>query len=250
MVVMPGGLVKRGECWFDDEPEPGVDVVHFTQCPKPRADSFTEFYTLVIDLEKEPEDILGAMNSTTRNEIRRAEGKDLLRQEWKHNPSTEYVEEFCDFFDEFSRLKLLPLMDRSKAHAYSSAGVLRFSRMLARDGTLLTWSAFYGSEERLRWLWGPSLFRASDDPSFRQVVGRATRYNHYCCMLQAREMGIEVYDLGGWYPGDTDQARLSINKFKEGLGGRMLIEYNGTVPMTLLGRTYLLAQRARQLAGR
>jgi len=249
MIVIRGKLVKHGECWFDDEPAPGVDVVSFVQIPKPRADSFTEFYTLVIDLEKEPEDILSAMNSTTRNEIRRAEGKDLLKQDWVPEPGHDCVEEFCDFFDAFSRLKSLPMISRLNAHAYSKAGVLRFSRILAPDDTLLNWFAFVSAGNRMRWLWGPSV-RMSDDASFRQMVGRATRFNHWRSMLRAKEMGMGMYDLGGWYAGDTDQARLSINKFKEGFGGQMLIEYNGILPVTFRGRAYLAAQNLRRRVSR
>lgn len=250
MILIPGGLIKHAECWFDDEPEPGADLVYFTQCPQPKTSSFTEFYTLVIDLEREPDDILAAMNSTTRNEVRRAEGKDLLKQVWIPEPTVETVEEFCDFFDDFARLKSLPPVSRTKALAYAKAGSLRLSKMLAPDDTLLTWFAFLGNDQRLRWLWGPSLFRMSSDNSFRQVVGRATRYNHYCCMLRAKEMGLRIYDLGGWYAGDTDQARISINKFKEGFGGQMLTEFNGFLPMTFRGRSYLSLQKLRRRIGK
>ncbi len=250
MILLPGGAVRHGECWFDDEPEPGVDVVHFVQCPERRSRSFSEFYSPVIDLDRGPDEILGAMKSGTQKDIRRARDKDLLRHEWITEPSAGSVEEFCDYYDDFALLKSLGLLNRQLAHAYREAGVLVFSRVWTPDNVLVSWRALYFSSKRVRGLWGPSLFRTSDDSSFRQLTGRATRYNHYCSMLCAKEMGVRLYDLGGWYAGDTDQARLSINKFKEGFGAEILTEYNGALPMTMRGRAYLIAKNLKQRIAR
>jgi lipid II:glycine glycyltransferase (peptidoglycan interpeptide bridge formation enzyme) len=52
-------------------------------------------------------------------------------------------------------------------------------------------------------------------------------------MLAYRNQGIEKFDLGGWYNGTTDQARLGINKFKEGFGGKVVCEYEGEQILSL-----------------
>lgn len=246
MIVIPQRFVNMGECWFDDEPESGVDVINFVQVPKQRASYFTKFYTIVIYLSKTPEEILGAMCATSRNEIRRAESKDSIRHEWISDPSEESIDTFCSFYDDFAHQKSINPLSKQRIRAYAKYGLLRFSKTFSPDDTLLSWNAFIENRKRLRWLWGPSLYRNFDDKQFRQMVGRASRFNHYCCMLQAKMNGDHIYDLGGWHPGKTNQSLLAVNKFKEGLGGELLIEYSGFLPVTFRGKAYMAAQNIRQ----
>ena len=63
------------------------------------------------------------------------------------------------------------------------------------------------------------------------------------CMLHYRNAGLEIFDLGGWYNGTTDTARLGINKFKEGFGGKVVREFEGECLRTMKARAALLTAR-------
>jgi hypothetical protein len=65
-------------------------------------------------------------------------------------------------------------------------------------------------------------------------------------MLRLRELGFTSYDFGGWYSGQDDEAKLNINRFKEGFGGQVATQYNIDHGITLKGT---LAVQLRRAAG-
>jgi hypothetical protein len=70
-------------------------------------------------------------------------------------------------------------------------------------------------------------------------------------MLEFRDSGVPMYDLGGWYEGVTDSKRLSINRFKEEFGGTIVTEYNcvrGLSPLgRLAARVFAIAQSYKKI---
>jgi lipid II:glycine glycyltransferase (peptidoglycan interpeptide bridge formation enzyme) len=64
-----------------------------------------------------------------------------------------------------------------------------------------------------------------------------------------RSEGIATYDLGGWYTGRQDQAKLGINVFKEQFGGRVVQEYNCDLALTSRAKVLRsVPERLRKLA--
>ena len=59
-------------------------------------------------------------------------------------------------------------------------------------------------------------------------------------MLKFKEQQVSIYDLGGWYPGDKDLAKLDINKFKKSFGGVIVKDFNQEFGITLKGKLYVL----------
>lgn len=113
------------------------------------------------------------------------------------------------------------------------------------DGTVLVWHAYYVGQSRARLLHSASLFREASDSAFRTLVGRANRYQHWRDMLKLKADGLTTYDMGGWYAGSEDEAKLSINKFKEGFGGETVVEYHCEEAVSLKGKLYKIARRPR-----
>ncbi len=50
----------------------------------------------------------------------------------------------------------------------------------------------------------------------RNAIGRGNRMLHWKDILAFKAEGKNVYDFGGWYAGQEDEALLRINQFKEG----------------------------------
>ena len=120
---------------------------------------------------------------------------------------------FCDFYDRFAAQKGLEMLDRSGLVRYASSGVLDLSQAKDPDGEVVVWHAHLLTQKRVRLLYSASLFRETEDNQRRNLIGRANRYLHWGDMLRFRTTGLSLYDFGGWYPGDTDDALLRINKF-------------------------------------
>src|SRR4051812_23779841 len=102
-VVLRYAVLRIGEGWFDAQPPTrGVDVRRWRMWPhvaKPD-NGWTPFDTLRIDLGRPEDDLFAALNSTTRNEIRRAERQDSLEVDVTLRPGVAQVRELLDFFDQ------------------------------------------------------------------------------------------------------------------------------------------------------
>jgi hypothetical protein len=72
-----------------------------------------------------------------------------------------------------------------------------------------------------------------------RAIGRANRFHHWMDILDFQDEGMFQFDFGGWYPGSKDEARLSINRFKESFGGEVRTTYNGERALSSKGRAYL-----------
>ena len=65
-------------------------------------------------------------------------------------------------------------------------------------------------------------------------------------MMQYRDAGVQLFDLGGWYNGTSDAALLGINRFKEGFGGKVICEYQGEIVVSLKARVVMTLARLIQ----
>jgi len=243
MIVYKHRFVTVGEVWFDEEPaQAGVDIIEYRQRLTPtKGAQCTPFHTRIVNLQRNPDEILSEFKKGTRYEIRRGESKDRLSFDWLDAPQDSDVSEFCEFYDAFAATKSLAPLNRPRALLYVQSRALSLSRMRCSDGAVVVWHAYLRAGNRARLLHSASLYRATDDHSFRSFVGRANRLLHWLDMQKLRSECVAEYDLGGWYAGDADRILVAINAFKEEFGGRTAVEYNAIRCVTLKGRFFTLA---------
>jgi hypothetical protein len=227
-----------------------VDVIRYIQRSAPVPDlEATVFHTILIDLTKDESWLLANVRNNTRYEIVRAGDRDQLEYEYWRSPAGEALKKFCDFYDRSARLKRRAPVSRARFRALDRAGVLDLS-VVRQNGEDLVWHAHYVGQQRARLLETASLFRATDNPERRKLVGRANRYHHWRDMMRLKPNGILVYDFGGYMPGATDPEKAGINRFKEGFGGRRVENYMSRRAVTLCGRIALwFLDRATTLNG-
>jgi len=249
MIVANRKFIRVGECWFDeDHHSVKVDLIEFVQRPQPlKGGRFSPFCTMIIDLTQEQEEIFDKIKKDTRYEIRRGETKDGLVFDWIESPNSETLLDFCLFYDSFAATKSMQPMNRDRIGRYAEAGNLKLSRAISSEDFDLVWHAYFCLGNRARLLYSASVYRESSDSGFRSLVGRANRFLHWRDMLKLKEQGIAIYDLGGWYAGNEDEAKLSINRFKEEFGGVIIEEYNGELPISYKGRLYLTLRYLRNM---
>lgn len=236
---------KRGlkitEVWFDETiPKADTDVILFSQWSKPVSGALCrKKFTLVSDLTGDIETLFAALNKGTRNEIRRAQGKDGLLCECPSAKDEQVLRAFFEFFDRFAVQKGLKKLVRSRIALYATSGLLDVS--LARDtqSEIIVWHAHLIACGRARLLYSASLFRESEDKQRRNLIGRANRYLLWEDMLRFRANGTFLYDLGGWYAGHSDRERQAINRFKEEFSKCKICEFDCELPMSLKGRVAL-----------
>lgn len=252
MIRHKGRGVTIGEIWFDDALDTnGVDVLVFRQRSSPMdKGTWTDFPTIVTDLSEDADRIFSRIKRASRQEIRRCERDGLTIDHW-YPADAAALTAFLEFYNAFAAVKGRPEISENDLRRYLGAGILALSRA-SLEGRALCWHAYLAQAGRARGLLSAS-GRFDDDSSIhRSAVGRANRFLHWRDMLFFKNAGLNVYDLGGWYPGTDDQALLKVNQFKEEFGGTTIRQFDCKMGITLKGKLYLLLQdlRARGLGSR
>lgn len=236
--------IRYQEVWFDEPVATGLDILVARQrasCPV--GVEGEAFHTIAIDLCQDQDQIFGAIDKDTRYEIRRAEKSDQLSIQLLNDP-LDYLKEFCNFYNEFAAAKGLQQIALARLTQMTNAGHFVLSRVDLEQHSLV-WHAYYCVAGRARLLYSASQFRGKES-GLRGLIGRANRYLHWRDILEFKMAGYRIYDLGGWNPdGAEDVEKQRINSFKEGFGGRRVVEYNFTCPISTKGRLAMLFKAAR-----
>ena len=232
--------------WFAQQPSTknALRRVVYMQCPNSgSAPGYLRqlFYTMMIDLQQEPEAILSATSRSTSYQIKRA-----IREGVTLEPVTDLAE-FVSFYNEFARTK-----DRSKLTELDLFGWRRDTVGFAAmsEGQPLAMHTYIVDSElgRARLLHSASHFRTSDDTGIRNAVGRANRFLHYATILEFKDQGLIQYDMGGFAKDSKDPTLQAIARFKSGFGGEIVREDGFvSIPMHILQLCGRAAQRFRKL---
>ena len=235
MIVYESRFLTRGEVWFDNSPTSvPVDWILYHQRPEPiPRGSWRPFYTRLIDLSQTPDALFEQMDGFTGADIRKAQKKDQTVGQLLEPLSRDVLERFYEFYDQFAARKNLPPTDRHWVERTAAAGKLDLWAANGPGGERLGYHVFYRAESRVRSVHSASVHAQESSKEVQRKIGRANRFLVWTCMLHYREKGVRDFDLGGWYNGKTDAARLGINKFKEGFGGAVVCEYEGEQLLTL-----------------
>jgi hypothetical protein len=236
------------EVWFDEKAN-GVqaDIVRRFQHSTSIAEAqCAPFHTILLDLGQDADSLFAKMKRETRYEVRRATDKDGLKHEMWVTADAGPLAQFLSFYDECVAQKGLPRLRNARLRRLAESGALSLSLVREETGAPLVWHAYYRSTERVRLLHSASLARQTG-AAYRSLLGRANRYHHWHDIVTFRSQGTRLYDFGGWYAGDSDPKRLSINQFKEGFGGQVVLNYNCVQGLTRIGKAavWLYARVAR-----
>jgi len=202
-----------------------------------------EFYTLLADLSQPEEALWENIYHRTRAEIRSFTTNQAYDYQLKLHLTEPELTQFITLFNRFSKHKGIRAAEVFRLKAYNRARLLAVS--FIRQSNEYICINFYRVNQK----------RASNIYSFHRGhelsglfnsthVGRAHRALHWLDMLEFKKMKIGVYDLCGWYAGNSDQALLNINAFKEQFTKYKVKEYSGVIYRNPLLRG-LMRLRAR-----
>jgi hypothetical protein len=256
MHIYRSRFLTRGEVWYDHDPDQTpVDWILYRQRTAPVAGTKWKFFhTILLDLGQSPEVLLQQMGKTTAYKIRRARDRDRIACECFNPVSHEMLDRFQETYRRFTAIKGLSPLDRPFLDRLAQDGFLELSVAKDPGGKPLAYHAYYLDSNRSCLLHTVSLYQMLSDSAARNAMGRANRYLFWWDMLRHQEQGLKFFDFGGWYPGNTNQDLLDINRFKEGFGGKIVREYNCEQILTFKGRVLLgtasLLNRIRSLSVR
>jgi hypothetical protein len=168
-----------------------------------------KFYTTQINLSCEIDDIFKSYNSTTRNEIRKAEKLGINFKEidtWEDlviKVGGDIAESYGFVKNELGRGFLV----------YISCGI---------DGR--TWYSLHIVVSRAKWM--RLLISERNQYEDKNIVGYANRGLHHHIITLAKIRGYYVYDFGGIAKNTLDKKKNGINDFKMAFGGEEVIYFN------------------------
>ncbi|HLH40251.1 MAG TPA: hypothetical protein VKX39_13965 [Bryobacteraceae bacterium] len=238
MIQYSKSSVRIAELHYDEPAKAGVkaDVIRYQwRFEKVRGTFSFALQTRVIDLSEDPDKLFGRMNAMARRHVRKA-AADPVTAVFHSDPSRALAEQFETFYSEFARAKQIPGVNRARIDAMRAEGRLCLSRIDNAQGSALVWHAYFRDRGWARLLHSASVYRLDHSKDKEAELARANRLLHWRDMLALRELGVTTYDLGGWYAGSQDTAKLKINQFKESFGGRVIDLHNTYDAVTMKGR--------------
>ena len=228
MIQYTKSSVRIAEMHFDELPEASLatDVIRY-QWRFEKVPGTLSFpcQTRFLDLEEDPDKLLGGMKASTRSQVRRGY-KESIAVDFAANPTVAMAEEFYTFYDEFAQAKHLPPANRARLGSMRSTGHLVLSSVRNAEGRALVWHCYLRHRGWARQVHSVSVYRLNPDKDEDRLVSVSNRHLQWRDMLALREAGVATYDFGGWYGGSDDTAKLRINEFKESFGGRVVDLHN------------------------
>jgi hypothetical protein len=195
--------------------------------------------TRIIDLSAGLDTLFASCSKNNRYKIERARQRDAVKTEFLVAASHDQVSEFAGFYDAFAGSKGIQAIRRSQVEAMARAGNLAISFARDREGVILAAHSYFFGRHRARLTHSASLFRLEGSSGERNRIGRTNRLLHWDDIIRFREAGATTYDLGGWYTGNSNDALLRINSFKEEFGGQIVEEWDLFRARSMRGFAYL-----------
>ncbi|MCO6430327.1 MAG: hypothetical protein J5J00_05650 [Deltaproteobacteria bacterium] len=221
----------------------GAAVCYFVQSETPYR-GLAPFKTKLINLSLDEGALFAGISSGARYKIKRAE-REGLEPQLITSPDEMQIKQFAVYYDDFASQKGLSACNRRRLAALSKLDSLALSWVKDKNQRALCMHAYIVDNEllRARLLYSASHFRAEQDSSQRNMIGRANRLLHWHEILKFKELGYRHYDLGGVAEGDSDPQKAAIARFKLELGGEPVTEFTGYVPNSVLGGILLRLKR-------
>ncbi|MBL7931576.1 MAG: hypothetical protein JNL60_06735 [Bacteroidia bacterium] len=206
------------------QPELNSAINYCIQVSENTSGALQEFYTLLIDLQKDLVQIKEGIHHRTLSEI----NSFLNNQNYEHKViydlSASELRYYIKLFNQFAKIKKIRKAEAYRLEAYNSEKILAVS-FIKRDNKPLCINFYRVTKQRATNLHS---FSIQQDLSASQS-GRAHRALHWLDILEFKNMGVSYYDFGGWYPGQSDRSLLNINRFKENFTTHKVKEYSGVI---------------------
>lgn len=185
------------------------------------------YYTIVkgesclTDLRRTEDELLAAMKSNTRNEIRRAEKEGCEFQ------LVETFDEFIPFYNSFCTEKgLSDLTSRSRMGKYEKVLLTK----AVKDGAVLAMHAnVLDANSKVAFLLYSCSQRLAEGVD-RKLIGWGNRFLHWRELQWLKAEGYETYDWSGVCT-DPKDPRYSIGQFKLAFGGTLVDSWTLKSPL-------------------
>lgn len=226
------------DCLINDESKRDIDI--YIQSTVKSFRYMYSFSTLVINLEVDSDHMLANLTKSNRYEIRRSNEKDSINCFMHYSVSNDVLNRFIYFYNKFAKFKGVSPVNIKKLVAFNLVGALVIAEACSLEsGKCFAMHCYIKDRTRVRLYYSATLPREDSNSVENvdyQLVGRSNRLLHWKAMLSFKSHGMSYYDFGGI--ANTPELK-GIDDFKRQFGGTEIIEFNGFVPTSLIGKLVL-----------
>jgi lipid II:glycine glycyltransferase (peptidoglycan interpeptide bridge formation enzyme) len=215
-LLMKSQFINYSLMYFCPRPFPGdrFKFVEHIQCQSKQnyiGLKRWRYFTKIIDLSQEEDEIFGHFRRTTRQEINTAKKEGIIFG------IENNVEKFIEFYNLFAAAKKIAPTSVEDLRTYGN--YLLITKAMQNNRILVMHANLIDEEEkRVRASMSASLFRYEDNHAEIALIGKANRFLHFADMLFFKERNFRIYDFGGY------DSNIAVNKFKDSFGGILLEE--------------------------
>jgi len=213
-------IFKTKKIWFSEVPfdVTGYDGITFYECTRDvdvKGFSKEVFTTIVIDLTQDLDTIWKKMDRTCKKQIGYAEKNGVIIR------TNQGYDEFYALNSEFRKAKGLSEYNLDTGFMKKN-GLLFLSEY---EGEILGGTYYINDGKNIRGVLNASK-RLEETGEVNKIVGFANRLIIWKTICYAKENGMSIYDMGGYYTGkEPDPQKESINRFKDSFGGQVVSHY-------------------------
>ena len=184
-----------------------------------------KYFTKVIDLTRDIEEIRKDFSSTVRYKINRAE-KDGVRFSLYSIHNQNLIDDYIDYYNTFAESKNLHFRLSAQVHIEPFKENLIVTQALYNGHICAMHGHIVDHQEKIVYLaHSSSHFRVKNNNIGvdKNFIGRANRFLHFKDFQYFKSLGFVLYDMGG-YGFDENGEPSSISRFKDGFGGILVQE--------------------------
>lgn len=223
----PGVIHNNQEC----------DAVYYFHCQKPEGKAVI-FNTMLIDLARDPEEILRSFRKSTRVAIEKVLANNKVHFDINDNPTNQELETFYAAYDIFATQKNILPANRELLNKIKVAGKLIIATALEEDKILCQFAMINADVKTVCYHGYNTRFNYLEDIDKVKLISQANRALDYLCMLHAKKAGKSYYDLCGLTMDPDDPSAENVDQYKMGFKGTVITEYHFMSPNNYKGRLF------------
>lgn len=182
--------------------------------------------TLLLSLDGSEASLLANMRKSLRQDIGRSLADPAFHPECLNDPTVDEVDRFVSEFNRFAGIKGIMPTDPGFLHELRQKHALALLFVLDGTGKALCGEADIITPARAYGAVAFSNFRDYPDQADKNHVARANKLLYWKSILNAKQLGCQLYDMGGLANGEQGADKDGIDNFKQAFGGCVATEYD------------------------
>lgn len=192
-------------------------------------EDFKLFKTNIIRLNVSIDNISSHFRKSIKSEINQSQKNDKTIVMFFNKPDDYTIDLFIDAYNEFAKLKNLPLPNRNKIKGMSNNILISNANI---NEKIVVWHLYIYDNDRIRLLYSSTI--ETKDKELYTRIAKANKFLHFEDIKYAKNNNFDIYDFGGLNL--QDNSVVGIDQFKLGFSKEIEESRHFIITNTFLGK--------------